>query len=172
VHAIIVKSQGHIGASSEIGKGRASRSCSAREKPLPAGEPRETAAVNESAPTVVLVDDEDGVRRLMHSCLQREGYQLLQARDAEEAERVAKACPGPIHVLVTDVVMPVSGLKLADRLKPLRPEMKTLFVSGCASDEFGGAALPPREMLVEAIPAVGTGQSCRRLLHRPPALVQ
>ena len=173
VHAIIVKSQGHIGASSEIGKGTSFEILLPRaEKPLPAGEPRETAAVNESAPPVVLVDDEDGVRRLMHSCLQREGYQLLQARDAEEAERVAKACPGPIHVLVTDVVMPVSGLKLADRLKPLRPEMKTLFVSGCASDEFGGAALPPAEMLSKPFRPLELANRVRRLLHRPPALVQ
>src|ERR1017187_8724413 len=174
VHAIIVHHEGYIGASSEIGKGTRFEILLRRsDQPQKAGEPREAAAVSEPAPTVLLVDDEDAVRRLMHGCLQREGYQLLQARDAEEAERIAKACPGPIHLLVTDVVMPgMSGLQLAERLKALRPEMKTLFVSGCAHDELGRAGLPVAEVLAKPFPTLELVKRVRTLLRRPPALAQ
>ena len=173
VHAIIVQNEGYIGASSEIGKGTSFEILLPRaEQPHQSDEPRETATVDESAPTVLLVDDEDGVRRLMHNCLKREGYRLLQARDAEEAVRIAKACPGPIHVLVTDVVMPgMSGLELAERLKPLRPEMQTLFVSGCAHD-LGDTAPPPAEMLSKPFGPLELARRVRDLLHRPAALVQ
>ena len=174
VHAIIVQSEGYISASSEIGKGTSFEILLPRaEQPQKVGESRQMAETNEPAPTVLLVDDEDGVRRLMHSCLQREGYRLLQARDAEEAERIAKACPGPIHVLVTDVVMPgMSGLQLAARLRPLRPEMKTLFVSGCAHDELGGAALPLAEVLSKPFWPLELARRVRTLLQRPPALAR
>jgi two-component system, cell cycle sensor histidine kinase and response regulator CckA len=83
----------------------------------------------------LLVEDEDGVRRLMHRLLEREGYQLLSARNAEDAGQIAGVYQGDIHLLVTDVVMPgMSGPQLADRLKPLHPAMKVLFVSGYRHD--------------------------------------
>ena len=172
VHAIVMQSEGYIGASSEIGKGTSFEILLPRaEEPHKAGGPGETAAVDESAPTVLLVDDEDGVRRLMHGCLTREGYQLLQARNAEEAEQIAQACSGPIHLLVTDVAMPgMSGLQLAQRLLPLRPEMKTLFVSGCVNDELGGAALRPGQVLSKPFPPLELAKRVRSLLQRPPAI--
>jgi CheY-like chemotaxis protein len=172
VHAIAVQSGGYISASSEVGKGTSFEILLPRaQKPHKKSEPQEVVALNESAPTVLLVDDEDSVRGLMHSCLMREGYQLLQARDAEEAERISNACPGPIHILVTDVVMPgLSGLQLAERLRPLRPEMKTLFVSGCMQDHIGGAGVPPEELLAKPFRPRELAKRVRRLLHRPPVL--
>ncbi|MGD0046912.1 MAG: response regulator [Bryobacteraceae bacterium] len=172
VHAIVVQNGGYIGASSEIGKGTSFEILLPRaEMPKNVGDTGETVAVNESAPTVLLVDDEDGIRRLMHVCLQREGYQLLQERDAEEAERIAKSFAGPIHVLVTDVALPgMSGLQLAERLKPLRPEMKTLFVSGCMPAEVGTAGLPPAEVLAKPFRGLELVKRVRSLLLRPPAL--
>ena len=87
------------------------------------------------APTILLVEDEDGVRRLMHRLLEREGYQLLSARNAEDAEQMAGVYRNDIHLLVTDVVMPgMSGPQLADMLKPRHPVMKVLFVSGYRHD--------------------------------------
>lgn len=174
VHAIIVQSEGYISASSEIGKGTSFEILLPRAgKPQKVGEAREAAAMNEGAKTILLVDDEDGVRRLMHGCLKREGYQLLQAHDAEEAEQIAKACKGPIHVLVTDMVMPgMSGLQLAARLKPQRPEMKTLFVSGYGHDELGRSGLAPAELLSKPFRAPELAQRVRTLLQQPPALIQ
>ncbi len=166
VHAIIVQSEGYVSASSEIGKGTSFEILlPSAGMPQQVGETGQTAATDQSAPTVLLVDDEDGVRRLMHGCLKREGYQLLQARDAEEAEQIANACTGPIHVLITDVVMPgMSGLQLAERLKPRRPEMKTLFVSGCGHDEFGRAGQPPVELLAKPFRGRELARRVRTLL--------
>ncbi len=174
VHAIVMQNEGYIAASSEIGKGTSFEILLPRvEKPQPASRPPEAVVANEPAPTVLLVDDEDGVRRLMHGCLMREGYQLLQARNAEEAERIAKNCSGPIHVLVTDVVMPgMSGLQLAERLKPLHPAMKTLFVSGCAHDDLGSAASTPAEVLSKPFRPLELAKRVRTLLQRPPAIAQ
>ena len=171
VHAIVVQNQGYISASSEVGKGTTFEILLPRaEMPERTGKPRETATAEDSPPTVLLVDDEDGVRRLMHVCLKREGYQLLQARDAEEAERIANACAGPIHLLVTDVAMPgMSGLQLAERLQPQRPEMKTLFVSGGAPDELHSTRLHAAEVLAKPFQAPELAARVRNILQRPPA---
>jgi PAS domain S-box-containing protein len=81
--------------------------------------------------TVLLVEDEERVRALSRQVLQDNGYQVLEARDGLEALALSEAHAGPIHLLLTDVVMPrLSGSALAERLMPLRPEMKLLFVSG------------------------------------------
>ena len=174
VHAIILQSKGYISAASEMGKGTSFEILLPSEgKPRQVAEPREKAVTDEAAPTVLLVDDEDGVRRLMHGCLKREGYQLLQARDAEEAEKIAESRSGPIRVLVTDVVMPgMSGLQLAERLKPLRPEMKTLFVSGYGHDEFGPSGLPQADLLAKPFRGPELARRVRTLLQRPNALAQ
>ncbi|MGO9012616.1 MAG: response regulator [Bryobacteraceae bacterium] len=174
VHAIILQSKGYITASSEMGKGTSFEILlPSAGMPQQAGDSRETAATSEPAPTVLLVDDEDGVRRLMHKCLKREGYRLLQARDAEEAEEIAAACTGPIHVLVTDVVMPgMSGLQLAERLKPRRPEMKTLFVSGYGHEEFGTSGLPQMDLLAKPFRGPELARRVRTLLQRPGVSAQ
>ncbi len=81
--------------------------------------------------TVLLVEDEAAVRRLAERILGRHGYKILSAKSAEDALTVAHDYPGPIHLLLTDVIMTGdSGAKLARRLGPERPEMRVLFVSG------------------------------------------
>ncbi len=81
--------------------------------------------------TVLLVEDEEGVRALARNILQRSGCRVLEAPHGEEALRVAARHPGPIHLLLTDVVMPhMSGTELYKRLAPLRPQMRVLFMSG------------------------------------------
>ena len=149
VHSIVVQSGGYISASSEIGRG------TSFEILLPCvgtyRSPGEDAAVERSTgedpgATVLLVEDEDSVRRLMIRYLEREGYQLLEARTAEEAEKIAEAYQEPIHILVTDVVMPgMTGPQLVQRLAPVRPEMKVLFVSGYRHDSLGPNGLWSRE---------------------------
>ena len=66
----------------------------------------------------------------------------------------------------------MSGLQLAERLKPLRPEMKTLFVSGCAHDDQGHTGLPPAEILAKPFPTLELVKRVRTLLRRPPALAR
>jgi PAS domain S-box-containing protein len=81
--------------------------------------------------TVLLVEDEDAIRALAREVLRRHGYVVLEARHGVDALRVAERHLDAIHLLITDVVMPhLSGRELADRLAPIRPTMKTLFMSG------------------------------------------
>jgi PAS domain S-box-containing protein len=85
--------------------------------------------------TVLLVEDEEDVRALAGEVLRRAGYHVLTARDGEEALRAAAAHPGPIHLLLTDVVLPgLGGGELARRLAEARPATAVLFMSGYADD--------------------------------------
>jgi PAS domain S-box-containing protein len=81
--------------------------------------------------TVLLVEDEPAVRRVLRGILEDAGYDVLVAGDGEEALDRAAAFGGPIHALVSDVVMPrLGGVELAQRLAELQPELAVLFVSG------------------------------------------
>ncbi len=81
--------------------------------------------------TVLLVEDEDSVLSMSRVALQEHGYSVLEARNGVEALAVARQHKGPIHVLVSDVVLPqLAGPPLAKQLLPLFPEMKVLFISG------------------------------------------
>lgn len=81
--------------------------------------------------TILLVEDDDAVRQPLREWLVRSGYNVLQARHAIEGLMVAGRYRGPIHLLVTDLVMPgVTGYDLADRLLQVRPNLQVLYVSG------------------------------------------
>jgi CheY-like chemotaxis protein len=85
--------------------------------------------------TVLVVEDHEAVRRLTVEILKSYGYRALETARGGEALLVAERHPEPIHLLLTDVVMPgMTGRELADRLKPLRPEMRVLYMSGYAAD--------------------------------------
>jgi len=86
--------------------------------------------------TILLVEDEEIVRKLACTILQKNGYEVLEAPNGEEALRIVQGQNGnPIHLLVTDVVMPgMSGRQLADRLERVRPGTKVLFMSGYTDD--------------------------------------
>ncbi|HWI18600.1 MAG TPA: response regulator, partial [Vicinamibacterales bacterium] len=85
--------------------------------------------------TVLLAEDEDGVRELTLETLKRRGYRVLTAACGEEAIKLASSYEGTIHLLISDVVMPgMKGPELAERLRAMRPGIKVLFVSGYAAD--------------------------------------
>ena len=80
--------------------------------------------------TILVVDDDPEVLSLAADILRAEGYAVLSARDPREALRIARAHAGPLHLLLTDVVMPLmSGRQLAEELRAIRPEVKVLFMS-------------------------------------------
>jgi CheY-like chemotaxis protein len=86
--------------------------------------------------TVLLAEDEDAVRRLVQRALELHGYSVLPARSGEEAEQIERSHLGPIHLLITDVVMPgMGGRELADTIKSRRPQLKILYMSGYTNDE-------------------------------------
>lgn len=94
---------------------------------------------NESSQSVVLVvDDEDSLRKLVCMVLRAEGYQVLQARDGNEALRVFDSASGPVHVLVSDIVMPgMDGITLCTRLLRAHPELQVVLMSGYLGDYVG-----------------------------------
>ena len=81
--------------------------------------------------TILVAEDALVVRKLVSEVLCEEGYQVLVAQNGEEALRLIENHPGPIHLLLTDVVMPgVGGKEVADQMTSLRPEAKVLYSSG------------------------------------------
>jgi CheY-like chemotaxis protein len=80
---------------------------------------------------VLLAEDADPLRAVARQILKRNGYTVLEAPDGKAALDKAAEHDGPIHLLITDVIMPeMSGRQLAERLRERRPELKVLFVSG------------------------------------------
>jgi CheY-like chemotaxis protein len=102
------------------------------------------------AETILLAEDEDGVRHVVAQMLREQGYTVLPANGGAEALRIAESHSGPLQLLVSDVMMPrMTGPELAERLRGLRPEMRVLFVSGYTDGEIvrGGELEPGTDFL-------------------------
>jgi PAS domain S-box-containing protein len=133
VYGIVKQSGGNIWVYSELGRGTTFKIYLPRVDEG-AQEPRPNFAMARSAQgseTVLLAEDEEAVRKLALQVLQMNGYQVLEAANGGAALLICERQKEPIHLLITDVIMPeMSGRELADRLAKLRPEMKVLFMSG------------------------------------------
>lgn len=85
--------------------------------------------------TILLVDDEDYIRELVSAILAIEGYNVLEAESGPKALQISDQHPGPIHLLLTDVVMsPMSGSELVKEIAPRRPDTRVLYISGFPDD--------------------------------------
>ena len=94
--------------------------------------------------TILVVDDDQWVRVLARDVLATEGYRVLEASDGQDAIRVAAEHPGPIHLLLTDVVMPgMNGCELAAGLGALLPGLKVMFMSAYDRDFLVARGLAP-----------------------------
>ncbi|HSB63200.1 MAG TPA: PAS domain S-box protein [Thermoanaerobaculia bacterium] len=115
--------------------------------------------------TILLVEDEESVRRLASLLLERSGYRLLVASSAEEALDTARSYAGPIHLLLTDVVLPgLNGRRLADLLGPERPSMKVVFASGYFDER--GILEPGSEFIQKPFNPETLARTVRRALDR------
>jgi PAS domain S-box-containing protein len=138
VFGIVQQSGGSLWVYSELGKGSTFKLYLPRVDDAVADRVTPTSPVTlRGHETILLVEDDDQVRRVAQGILERHGYQVLVARHAGEALLFCEQHTGTIHLLVTDVVMPqMSGPELARRLVKDRPEMKVLCMSGYTDDSI------------------------------------
>ena len=173
VQGIASQSGGHVSVESQPERGSTFVVC------LPPAEPTAVAAPQPADPrpdrlsgteTVLVCEDEDGVRQLIELILTDRGYRPLLAARPSHALRLAADHPGRIDVLLSDVIMPeMLGPELAARLRELRPGLRTLFVSGYTAEALHTHGdLPPGSTLLEK-PFESTTllEALRRLLDRP-----
>jgi PAS domain S-box-containing protein len=136
VQGIVAQSGGYIDLFSEPGQGTTFKIYlpALNEVAASFAMPAPVAAVG-GKETVLVVEDQAEVREYTVKVLQEYGYRVLDAADANEALRCCERERDPIHLVLTDVVMPnVSGRELANRLQKLRPGIKVLFMSGYSGD--------------------------------------
>jgi two-component system cell cycle sensor histidine kinase/response regulator CckA len=140
VYGVIKQSGGFIWVDSSPGKGASFKIYLPRVAEAP--QTASPKADSPSAPilasqTILLVEDEHSLRKLTQKILQDVGYKVLEAKDASQALEVASGVKADIHLLLTDIIMPgLSGRALAEKLSPLRPEMKVLYMSGYTDGEI------------------------------------
>jgi CheY-like chemotaxis protein len=100
-------------------------------QPMTYNEPEGAAELSPESETILLVDDEEPVQYVVREILERRGYRVLTACDGEAALKVSSDFQGPIHLLLTDIVMPrMNGLEMAKRMTADRPSIKILYISG------------------------------------------
>ncbi len=120
--------------------------------------------------TILLVEDAAAVRAVTRQVLERQGYTVLEAANGAAALQTAAGHPGPIHLLLTDVVMPVlSGRQLADQLARLRPDAKVLYASGYTDDAVvrHGVLEAGISYLQKPFTADSLARKVREVLDRP-----
>jgi len=141
VYGVVKQSGGYIALDSEQGKGaRFSVYLPRVEQQVAATEARNSSDSNiRGSETILLVEDAEPLRKLAQMFLQETGYDVLAAADGAEALQTARQCSRPIHLLLTDVVMPgINGRVLAERLSPMQPGMKVLYMSGYTDSFIAG----------------------------------
>ncbi len=177
VYGVVKQSGGFIYVYSEVGRGTTFKIYL----------PQVSAAVDKEAvektvvppargsETILVVEDEESVRELVRDYLAATGYNVLEASDGAQALEIAAAHRGPIHMVVTDVVMPrLSGRELVARITAQRPNLKVLYISGYTDDSIfrngvleGGVAYLQKPFNLKTI-----AQKIREVLDGQPATVQ
>jgi two-component system, cell cycle sensor histidine kinase and response regulator CckA len=143
VYAIVTQSKGYIRVSSEVGKGTTFTIYLPLWEGLAGSEveKKEDTGDTSGSETILIVEDDANVRELVYKILIKKGYHVLEAQNAGEAIIICEKQVSPIHLLITDVVMPLMrGDELAMRLKKIRPELKTLFMSGYSDKKIEAEA--------------------------------
>ncbi len=171
VYGIVKQSGGFIFAESEWGRGslfriylpRVSGALSAVEGTPP------SLPLRPAEGTVLLVEDEDAVRRLARRVLEGVGYRVLAAASGAEALRMVDELEGPLDLMVTDVIMPgMSGQELSNRLRLRRPDLPILYVSGYTDDAIlqHGTLLPNTGFLQKPFTPATLTQRVLEVLQR------
>jgi two-component system cell cycle sensor histidine kinase/response regulator CckA len=136
VYGIVKQSAGYVSVDSQLGKGTTFKIYLPRidslEEPV---ESVRAVGTGGGAETVLLVEDVSALRDIVRRVLEHKGYTVLDAADAKSALAASASYDGPIHLLLTDVVLPgTGGRELAEQLRRERPELRVLFTSGYTDD--------------------------------------
>jgi len=157
VYGIIQQSRGYINVYSQLGAGTIFEIFLPRERGT--GEVMLAPASHRTrrgSETVLIADDEEGVRKLIHAVLATNGYKVLEACDGVEALSVYEANHAKVSIVLTDIVMPnMTGTEFAARARRINPAVPIMFMSGYQDDSLGDAADPGRE------------EMARSFLHKP-----
>jgi PAS domain S-box-containing protein len=141
VYGVVKQSNGYITVNSEIGKGASFKIYLPRiDQPVATkSESIQAPLTMRGSETILLVEDAAPLRLLAQLFLKENGYQVLTAADGADAQQIAAQNRGPIHLLLTDVVMPgINGRVLAERLASRHPAMKVLYMSGYTDSFIAG----------------------------------
>jgi PAS domain S-box-containing protein len=173
VYGIIKQSGGYIWADSAPGGGSRMEVFLPRtEEPPLEEEARESAGeLSGGTETILVAEDEAGVRALIDRGLSSLGYRVLLASSGEEALQISSRHAGPIHLMLTDVVMPgMSGVETAGHLTPGRPEMRILYMSGYTNDAMlrRGVQTAGTPFIQKPFTMQALGRKLRVLLDAPP----
>ncbi|MCF8144244.1 MAG: PAS domain S-box protein [Deltaproteobacteria bacterium] len=171
IYGIVKQNNGFIWVYSEPGQGstfkiylpRVKRDIKAEKKEQP---PVENLRGSE---TVLIVEDDNSIRKLAQKSLQPHGYRVLVAENGEDALRTSKEHGGPIDLIVTDVVMPkMSGKETAERLQALHPQMKVIYMSGYTDDAIvrHGVLAPGLNFLEKPFSPGGLARKVREVLDK------
>jgi CheY-like chemotaxis protein len=172
VYGIVKQSDGYIAVRSAPGNGTTFEV----HFPHVPGSPRDPAepaagALPRGTETVLLVEDEEAVRKLLGQILSSAGYGVIEAGGGAEALELSRRRPGALDLMITDVVMPgLSGPQLAARLAEERPGIRVLFISGHADGGLGAEAPlgPGRSFLYKPLTAGDLLRRVRQMLDGPP----
>jgi two-component system cell cycle sensor histidine kinase/response regulator CckA len=135
VYGVVTQSEGHIEVHSQIGQGTSFHIyLPIVQEPVRDEElSRNTDGNSAGTETILLVEDEQALRELIRDLLINSGYKVFESESPEKAIHMARQYAGPIHLLLTDVIMPgMSGRALAQQLAAFRPEVKVVYISGYA----------------------------------------
>ena len=129
-----------------------------------------SAASGAERATILVVDDEEAIRRMMQRMLGNSGYTVLNAASAVEALSVCEEQNEALQLVVTDVTMPgMNGFDLAQRISERWPAIRVLFISGCANDLSVRRQLYERPMLAKPFTRDALADKVRELLTPAPS---
>ncbi len=171
VYGIVKQNNGFIWTYSEPGQGttfkvylpKAKRGVEEKEKK------RTPVLELGGSETVLIVEDDNSLRKLALKALQQKGYKVLEAENGEDALRISKEHEGPIDLMLTDVVMPkMGGRETAERLQPLYPQMKVIYMSGYTDNAIvhHGVLEPGLNFLEKPFTPEGLARKVREVLDK------
>ncbi|HEX9800496.1 MAG TPA: response regulator [Thermoanaerobaculia bacterium] len=169
VYGVVAQSGGFLHVESEPGRGSEFEVYLPwiEGSALPEKRPTPAPPASDGKETILLVEDDNAVRELTHRLLQQLGYTVLAAPEGSSAMRLVREHSGPIHLMITDLVMPgMSGRTLAERVLEIRPDVRVLLTSGYASEDALRSGLLAGELayLEKPFSSSALAQKVRELL--------